>query len=89
MQGKEGTAVLVTESRRAWCRKHATEFMRICEKNYMAATLSGGSPSVFSVMFKRGWFSKRESLTSAVIDGRWKDDDRIIIIQPGEILPAP
>ena len=87
MQGKEGADVLVTESRREWCRKHATEFMRICEKNYMAATLSCGSPSVFAVMFKSGWFSKRERLTSEVIDGRWKDDDRIIIIQPGRYFP--
>lgn len=59
MQGREGAAVLVTENRREWCRKHATEFMRICEKNYMAATLSGGSPSVFAVMFKRDWFTMR------------------------------
>ena len=42
---------------------------------------------MFAVMFKCGWFSKRERLIPAVIDGRWKDDDRIIIIQPGRYFP--
>lgn len=41
---------------------------------------------MFAVMFKRGWFSK-EKLKSVVIDGRWKDDDRIIIVQSGRYFP--
>lgn len=79
--------MLVTESRREWCRHHAADFMRICEENYTRATLSSGSPSVFAVMFKRGWFSKKEKLMSAVIDGRWKDDEKIIIVQSGRYFP--
>lgn len=78
--------MLVTESRREWCRRHATEFMKVCGENYTRATLSGGSPSTFAVMFKSGWFSK-EKLKSVVIDGRWKDDERIIIIQSGRYFP--
>lgn len=87
MQGREGAAVLVTEERREWCRHHAADFMRICEENYTRATTSGGSPSAFAVMFRRSWFSKKEKLKSAVIDGRWKDDDRIIIVQSGRYFP--
>lgn len=79
--------MLVTEERREWCRHHAADFMRICEENYTRATLSGGSPNYLAVMFKRGWFSKKEKLKSAVIDGRWKDDDRIIIVQSGRYFP--
>lgn len=78
--------MLVTEGRREWCRHHAAEFMRICEENYTRATLSGGSPSEFAVMFKRGWFSK-EKLKSVVIDGRWKDDEKVIIMQSGRYFP--
>lgn len=79
--------MLVTEGRREWCRRHAAEFMKVCEENYTRATLSGGSPSVFAVMFRRGWFSKKEELKSAVTGGRWKDDDRIIIVQSGRYFP--
>lgn len=78
--------MLVTEGRREWCRHHAAEFMKVCEENYTRATLSGGSPSAFAVMFKRGWFSK-EKLKSVVIDGRWKDDDSIVIVQSGRYFP--
>lgn len=86
MRGREGAAMLVIEERREWCRRHATEFMKVCGENYTRATLSGGSPSTFAVMFKSGWFSK-EKLKSVVIDGRWKDDERIIIIQSGRYFP--
>lgn len=87
MQGKGGAAVLVTEERREWCRTHAADFMRICEENYTRATRSGGSPVYFAVMFSHGWFSKSEKLKSVIINGRWKDDGRIIAVQRGWYNP--
>ena len=62
MQGKGGAAVLVTEEGREWCRHHAADFMKACEENYTHATMSGGSPNYFAVMFKRGWFSKKRKI---------------------------